>query len=223
MSEVSVKIVLAAAMGLLLLVSIAAQTRPQQDKSLSRSVAAINVRDSGAKIPSVSNVIPAPINDPTCSYHIGVGDTIRIEIKDIPGPPKYAKVLSDGRIDFPLGSQNLLLAGKTIAEAETGLAESIKLIANAQVLLKVSNFSSHTVSFWGLVNQTGEQQIQRDAVPLYVIQAMAGVDKRAKWARITHGKSRKSVIVPINEPSFDQTLVYPGDSIEFTDRDIVDK
>ena len=223
MSELLLRTILAAAAGLMLAVSCFAQAKPEDDRTLSRSVATVNAGRSRTKARSVSDTAPEVTYDPISTYHIGVGDTVRIQIKNIPGPPTYSKVLPDGRIDFTLVGEDLVVAGKTPTQAELLIAASINLIENAQVDLTVSNFSSHTVSFWGLVNQPGERQIQRDAVPLYVIRAMAGVERNAKWARITRGRSAKSIIVPLDEASFDQLLVYPGDSIEFTDRDIVGK
>ncbi len=217
MSKLLLKSILASAAGVMLAVSCSAQAKSENGKSLSRSVATINAGRNANIGRSVSDIVPEVTSDLISTYHIGVGDTLRIQIKNIPGPPVYAKVLPDGRIDFPLAGQDLAVAGETIDKAERLIAASIKLIKNPQVTLTVSNFSSHTVSFWGLVNQPGERQIQRDAVPLYVIRAMAGVERKAKWARITRRKSTKTIIVPLGEASFDQLLVYPGDSIVFTD------
>ena len=63
----------------------------------------------------------------------------------------------------------------------------------------------------------GEQQIQRDAVPFYVIRAMTGIDPRADRVRITRAVSAKTDEFALNDRSLDAVLVYPGDSIEFAD------
>lgn len=223
MGKVLLKTILAATISLMMLISVPGQAEPKREMAISGSVAAIDTGRAGMPDRAVSDAIPTPTNDPQHTYHIGVGDIVRIEIGNIPGPPRYARVLSDGRLDYSLGGTELIVAGKTAAEAERCVAASIKIIKNARVSLTVSDFSSHTVSFWGLVDQPGDHEIQRDAVPFYVIRAMAEVDPRARWARITRGGSTRSVTIPLSESSFDQLLVYPGDSIEFTDSDIVDK
>jgi protein involved in polysaccharide export with SLBB domain len=196
----------------LMSVSALAQTDPDR----SRAIASLTATDIAAR----STVgVSREDRSPAASidvYRIGVNDVIRIDIRDIPGVTKTLNVLPDGTIDLPLAGENIVVAGKTPAEAELLISGSIKLMSNARVRVRVSEFLSHTVAVWGLVDQPGEQQIQRDAVPFYVIRAATGIDARADRVRITHVISAMTDEYLLSDPKLDAIVVFPGDSIEFT-------
>jgi protein involved in polysaccharide export with SLBB domain len=153
--------------------------------------------------------------DPTAVYRIGVKDIVRIDLQNVPGAPKFLRVQADGTIDFPLAGENVAIAGKTPAEAEKMIVQSIKLVNNARVTVRVREYASHIVSVWGLVDQPGEQQIQRDAVPFYVIRAGTTIDSRADRVRINRGSSTMTEEYQLSDVRLGTVLIYPGDSIEF--------
>jgi protein involved in polysaccharide export with SLBB domain len=153
--------------------------------------------------------------DPTSLYRIGINDVLSVEIQDVGGPPKTVTVLRDGTIDFPLAGDDVVVAGKTPAEAEAMLVRGIKLYRNAHVTLHVKEHISHIINVWGLVEQPGEKQIPRDAVPFFVVRANTGIDPRAKFVRIVRRASPVSEEYPLQDPALNAILIFPGDSIEF--------
>lgn len=159
-------------------------------------------------------------SDPTAIYRIGINDVLAIEITSVPSPPKFVKVNADGTIDFPLVGERIFVAGKTPREAASLIAGSIRLVQNPRVALRVRDFASHTITVWGLIDQPGEQQIQRDAVPFFVVRAGANIDSRAKLVRIVRSSSTRTEEYRLSDPTLGPVLIYPGDSIEFSDGQI---
>ena len=155
--------------------------------------------------------------DPTAVYRVGVNDIIRIDIRNARGGLSYVKVASDGRIDFPLAGDNLIVSGKTSTEIEELLKSGIKLFADPQIKVEVREFASHIISITGLVDQPGEQQIQRDALPFYVVRAGVVLNPRATSVRIIRAMSGNSTPYLLSDSILDNILVYPGDTVEFFD------
>lgn len=153
--------------------------------------------------------------DPTSIYRIGIDDILAIEIASVPAPAKSVKVRTDGTIDFPLAGGDIVVAGKTPREAASAIAGLVKLVAQPRVTVRIREYGSHSVNVWGLVEQPGEQQIQRDAVPFYVIRAGLTADPRAKKVRITRSASGNLYEYALSDPRLGDMLIYPGDSIEF--------
>lgn len=151
----------------------------------------------------------------TNDYHIGVDDLLRIELKDIPDVPKSVRVRSDGTISFPLAGENVVVAGKTASAVEALIADAVKTVTSGGARVKVTEYLSHTITVWGLVETPGEQQIQRDAVPFYVIKAMMSVGHGSDRVRIMRANSAKPEEFNLGSLPLDSVLVYPGDSIEF--------
>ncbi len=162
-----------------------------------------------------STITPNISTEPTQIYRIGAGDLLSIDIKNVPGQAKFVRVRVDGTIDFPLAGEDLIIEGKTSNEAETLIAGRVKLVADANVTVHVREYTSHIVSVWGLVDRPGEQQIQRDAIPFFVIRAGTGIDSRADRVRITRISSTKTVEFALSDNKLGSVLIYPGDSIEF--------
>lgn len=154
-------------------------------------------------------------SDPTAIYRIGVNDLLSIAIADVPAPPKVVKVRADGTIDFPLAGTEIAVAGKTPREAASTIAGALRLVLDPRVTVRVCDYSSHSVNVWGLVDNPGEQQIQRDAVPFFVIRAGITIDTRARKVRITSSTTGITVEFEISDARLADHLVYPGDSIEF--------
>ena len=190
-----------------------------QSPDSSRNIAYLTPSDAAAMQNAArSGTASKPEPRPADVYRIGVNDLVRIELVDVPGVPKTLRVRTDGTIDFPLAGGDIDVAGKTIAEVESLLTGAVKLVNAPKIKLKVCEFISHTVSVWGLVNQPGEHQIQRDAVPFYVLRAMAGVDPRAVRVRITHASTAATDELLLTDAALDTLFIFPGDSIEFLEK-----
>ncbi len=152
----------------------------------------------------------------TSVYRVGTGDTLLIDIKNAGAAPSYYTVQSDGTIDFPLAGENVVVGGQTPDEIEESLTEAIKLYEAPEVSVKIREYVSHAVLVNGLVEVPGFHQIQRDAVPIYVIRAAAIVDPRASGVTIKRDKDAKVKSFLLANPNADAVLIYPGDTVEFT-------
>ena len=171
-------------------------------------------RTAGASDSKPAVAVP---EDPTSVYRVGVNDIIRIDIRNARGGLSYVKVASDGGIDFPLAGDNLIVSGKTPTEIEALLKSGIKLFADPQIKVEVREFASHIISITGLVDQPGEQQIQRDALPFYVVRAGVVLNPRTTSVRIIRAMSGNSTPYLLSDSILDNILVYPGDTVEFFD------
>lgn len=156
-------------------------------------------------------------SDPTAIYRIGIDDLLAVQITNVAAPPKFVKVKTDGTIDFPLAGDPLVVAGKTPREAASLIAGSIKLIKDPRVTLKIREYASHMITVCGLVDQPGEQQIQRDAVPFFVVRAGTNIDARARIVRIVRSSSTKTEEYTLSDPKLGSLLIFPGDSVEFAE------
>ena len=151
---------------------------------------------------------------PTEIYKIGIGDVLFINLKNAPKDATYYTVLSDGTIDYPLAGEMVSVAGMTTEETEDILREKIKLYENPQISVGVRDHASHTITVLGLVEKGGVKQIQREAVPLYVIRAEAVVQPKATQANVRRASGATEVII-LKETKSDEILIFPGDIVEF--------
>lgn len=153
---------------------------------------------------------------PTRVYRVGTGDVLLIEIKNAGTASNYYTVQSDGTIDFPLAGENVIVGGQTVDEIEDSLIASIKLYETPQISVKIKEYVSHAVLVKGLIEVPGFHQIQRDAVPLYIIRAAAVVSPRASGVTIKRENDEKIESFLLANTNADTVLIYPGDSVEFT-------
>jgi protein involved in polysaccharide export with SLBB domain len=156
---------------------------------------------------------------PTEIYQIGVGDVLFISLQNSPGSSKYYTVLNDGTIDYPLAGELVSVSGLTTDEIEEFLRDKIKLFENPDVSVKVREFNSHQISVLGLAENTGNISLQREAVPLYVIKTQAIVKPEASKVLIKR-KKQKPEEYDLSETKFGESLIYPGDIIEFIGEDL---
>jgi protein involved in polysaccharide export with SLBB domain len=185
--------------------------------------ATLNIKNSAVASVDVTSVVRhadgdlsgLSAGDATRIYTIGVNDILRIELKDVPGVVRTVRVQPDGTIAYPMVDNGLTLTGKTATEAEALISESVRTLSKAGVRIRIAEYLSHTVTVWGLVGDPGEQQIQRDAVPFFVVRAMTSVDPRANAVQIIRAASSKTERYMIGESKLDSLLIYPGDSVEF--------
>jgi protein involved in polysaccharide export with SLBB domain len=165
----------------------------------------------------VSNKASVNSNPPTEIYRIGAGDVLSINLKNAGNASGYYTVRPNGTIDFPLAGKDLAVAGQTIGEAEETVAAAITLYNDPQVAIKIREYASHKITVSGLVERPGERSIQREAVPLYVVRAEAGVLSNATMVLIRRSDLGKIETFDLHSADIDAVLLYPGNFIEFTD------
>lgn len=189
-------------------VSIPKVVRPETAVEIRPAVARLT--NAEFKKSDLSPISPVDI------YKIDVGDIIFINLKNAPNSSGYYTVKTNGMIDFPLAGEKIVVAGHTTDEVSRMLAAGITLYADPQVQVKVREYRSHKIAVSGMVDQSGESSLQREAVPLYVICAQSGVDAKATKAVVHRADISKVEIFSLHEANSDKILIYPGTLVEFT-------
>ena len=152
---------------------------------------------------------------PTEIYRVGVSDVLFISLQNAPSKSStYFTVLNDGTIDYPLAGGMVAVGGLTAEEIEDLLRSKISLYENPQVAVKIREYASHPITVLGLVEKSGERNIQREAVPLFVVKAESIVKPDADEVLIRRGNSDVETI-KLNDPKADEILILPGDILEF--------
>jgi protein involved in polysaccharide export with SLBB domain len=148
-------------------------------------------------------------------YKVGVGDILFVTLKDATGGSGYYTVRSDGTIDYPLAGENVVVADQTVEDIESTLATGISLFSNPQVEVVVREYASHKITISGMAETTGDVFLRREAMPLFVIRAEAGVSSKATTAIINRSATMKIDSYDLSDPNAANALVYPGDAVEF--------
>jgi protein involved in polysaccharide export with SLBB domain len=177
------------------------QSAPFESRSVAKKTLDIVKRSSSS--------VSAP---PTEIYKIGAGDVLDIRILNSPSKDSSLfTVLESGAIDYPLaGEEPLPVAGLTSDEIEDLLKEKVKLYASPSISVKVRDYSSHTISVLGLVENPGTKALRREAIPLYVIMAEAIPQAAATKATILRSVDKQTITVNLDD---NETLIYPNDII----------
>jgi protein involved in polysaccharide export with SLBB domain len=139
-----------------------------------------------------------------------------INLKNSPQGSRYCTVLANGKIDFPLGGEDLVAAGQTVDAIAEMLASNITLFPNAQVEVKVREYGSHKITVSGMVGNAGDKNLQREAMPVYAIRSEAVVSPKATKAIIKRAPLLKLETYELHDAATDSVMIYPGNSIEFT-------
>lgn len=156
---------------------------------------------------------------PTETYKVGIGDILFISLQNAPAKETtYFTVLNDGNIDYPLAGGMFPVLGLTTEQIEDLLKEKIKLYENPQVSIKIREHNSHIFTVLGLIEEPGERTMEREALPLYLIQTKVIVNSRANELTIKRGNLEKQV-VDLKDSKSGDVLVYPGDILEFRAND----
>ncbi len=183
--------------------------------STSVAVTKAPVRQPETKPATAAIQTLSPSGALTSFYKIGVGDTIFVNLVNTTGASGNYTVRSDGTILLSIVGSAVQVAGKTTASAAGTIARLINVYSNPQVEVKVSRFGSHKVEVFGLVERSGEKSIQREAIPLYVIKADAGVDPKASKVILKRAGRTTADILNLADAATDDVLILPGDSVEF--------
>lgn len=152
---------------------------------------------------------------PTEVYKVGVGDVLFINLKNAGQGSGYHTVRQDGTIDFALAGEDLIVADQTVNDIEEMLASRITLYPDPQIEVRVREYGSHKITVSGLVDDAGDKNLQREAMPLYVIRAEALVSPKATKVLVTRAPLLKFETYDLHDPKTDNVLIYPGNSVEF--------
>lgn len=152
---------------------------------------------------------------PSTIYRIGSGDLLKIDLKNSIIGVHHVKVRADGCIDFELAGEGVCVAGSTVDEAAAILRRAIKLFADPQISVEVREFASHVITISGLVEQPGQQQIQRDAVPFFVVRAGVVLNSAARSVRVIRNASERVESFDLTDAKLGNMYIFPGDTVEF--------
>lgn len=183
-----------------------------QDDSAPKQEERPTVAQSTFNIAKTASVKTLP---PTEVYKVGVGDVLFINLKNSPRASGYHTVRPDGTIDFPLAGEHVVVADQTVESIEEIIASSITLYTDPQIEVRVREYGSHRIAVSGRVERAGEKNLQREAIPLFVIRAEAMVDPTATKVRITRAPLLKAETYDLRDPKTEDVLIYPGNSVEF--------
>mgnify|MGYP002859484115 CR=1 FL=1 len=176
----------------------------------SNSLAGVSTpKASASAVPGTKSMHPSK------TYHIGPYDQIKISLLNANFAPRIVRVNDSGCINYPLAGENVCLAGLTPTEASDLLGSRIKLFEKTVIRVEVLEFASHTITIAGLVEQPGEQQIARDAVPFFVVRAGLVLSPNAASVRVIRNASQLAEDFRLNDPKLAAIFIYPGDIVEF--------
>jgi len=150
---------------------------------------------------------------PTEIYRVGSGDVLYISLQE--SRSSYYTVLKDGSIDYPLAGGLVSVVGLTVEGIEDALRDKIQLYENPDVSVTVREHASHKIDVLGMVARPGKQYLQREAMPLYVVRARAIAESGSDIV-VVKRPNAEEVTIRSGTPEYDDTLIYPGDVIEFT-------
>ena len=196
-----------------------------RDTSISTS--ASNYAPAGEKVAltsspvSGSKITPAESHADnqvlTTIYHVGAGDVLDVRLRDTPADQQtFFTVSASGLLEHPLLSQPLNVIGLTTEEISQQIELDLKRRAvneQAQVLVGVREYSSHTILVSGLVKDPGTKVLRREAIPLYVVIADAQPLPEAGRAIVKSHQKGEEVVVDIADSKAMDLLVHPGNVI----------
>ncbi len=182
----------------------------QNDKSFE------NVRPSVTQAAyRIAKPLEAANKRPTETYRIGTGDVLYVSVKNVQTGSGYFTVRPDGTIDFPLAGDDLVVTDLTAESAADLIASGIKILRDPIVEVKVRQYNSHRVTVAGLVENGGDKNLQREAMPLFAIRAEALVSQKATRVLINKGPGQTSEVHDLRDPKTEEILVFPGYTVEF--------
>lgn len=164
---------------------------------------------------SASSASAAPIATVSSQiYRVGIRDVLDIQLPDNPGRNSTLfTVLNGGVLEYPLVADPIVVAGLTTPEIAELLQQRLKIFDNPEVVVKVRDYASHSVTITGFVSAPGTKILRREALPLYAILAEALVLPEAVSATITR-PGRSPIAVDLRDANFSSTMVVSGDVIK---------
>lgn len=183
-------------------------TTRQADKFVSSN---INFTKESVETAALRNIGSAAVG----KYTVGPSDILDIYFKGQQLTHRYYTVSEDGTIDFALAGGKIFVASKTVLEIEQELKKGTALIGNTAISIRVKERSSHSIEVTGAVSTPGVIQLQRDAVPLYVLNASVVPDKSAKVLKLARTENGVFVERMFEIQKDSETLILPGDKLEY--------
>ncbi|HEV2388246.1 MAG TPA: polysaccharide biosynthesis/export family protein [Candidatus Acidoferrales bacterium] len=192
------------------LLVISAGTVLAQQKPVPGSPAVETIEQANQKIRLLAaSVVPAAQPG---EYDLGPGDTIKVDVFDIPELSRQMQIDPAGYISVPLIPQRIQAAGLTPYQLEARIAdllESRGLVSHPQVSVFVVERLSQPVTVIGAVEHPLVYQAQRPTTLLEVLSAAGGLtDTAGDYLTITHSdKSGQEDVQRVNL----QDLIDRGD------------
>lgn len=149
-------------------------------------------------------------------YKVGIGDVLFVNLENSSQGSSYCTVRPDGKIEFPLAGEDLIVAGQTLGTIEKIIASGITLFPDPKVEVTVREYGSHKITVSGMVENPGAKNLQREAMPLCAIRSEASVNPRATKAIVKRAPLLKLEVYDLHDSATDSVMIYPGNSIEFT-------
>ncbi len=169
-----------------------------------------------SKASGKASVFTANIDkDSTNSYTIGPSDVLEIYVDKQRSKQGQHLVSDDGAIDFPLAGGKIVVASKTASEVESELRKVVSVPEYAQFTVRVIERASHSVEVSGSVGLPGVVHIQRDAVPLFVLNATVFPEQGSKLVKLVRVENGESKEKTLDLAMASDVLIIPGDRIEY--------
>ncbi|KXK07000.1 MAG: polysaccharide biosynthesis/export protein [Acidobacteria bacterium OLB17] len=157
----------------------------------------------------------AAAQDETNTYTIGVGDVLRIDVHGVFGAPKDLVVRRDGTIDLAIAGNSLPASGLTAERVARLVENSISWLGRHSAEVTVIKFNSHAVVTYGKVSGPGLQFLSRDAVPVFVLRALADAEPDVDGISILR-KDGTRIACSFAACDRQNVLIRTGDLVEFT-------
>lgn len=148
-------------------------------------------------------------------YRVGPGDVLDVRLLNFPSKQSSLfTVQGDGTLVYPYLSEPVMVNGLTAGEIAAQLNNLIKVFERPQSVVTIRHYFSHTVSITGLAAKPGPQALQREAVPLFVLLAIAQPLPEAQRVAITRPGQPVRVISLARQEELN-FLLEAGDEINF--------
>ena len=115
---------------------------------------------------------------PAGDYVIGRGDTLRLEVFDIPELTRELRVSQTGTIGIPLVPVRLYVAGLTELQVQQKISEILQangLVSNPQVMVTVNEKKSNAITIVGAVVHPMVYQADRQVTLVQVLAEAGGI------------------------------------------------
>jgi polysaccharide biosynthesis/export protein len=167
------------------------------------------------------------------NYRLGAGDTVWFSVWGQQDLDASQTISRSGDVRLPLIKEDVVLAGKTVRQAERDLEKLYRdkeLLKKPVVSLKVSSYFPRTVSVLGAVNRPGTVPFPPDTVSLDIVEVITRVDgfkqiakpdsvtvtrRAADGKETVHTLDLRGIISGSRKAGRDRVefLIYPGDRI----------
>lgn len=188
---------------------------PGQPKRGDTAVGPVGTKLAESDAPPAGRAGAAP---PTELYRVGEGDILDIRLLN--GETEKSTlfaVLAGGLLDYPKAGGAFKVAGMTTEEASAYIASELQRRAvqsDPRVSVSVREYASHAVIVSGMVADPGTKIIRREAVPLYVILAVAQPRAEAGRVRVTSHSTGSTTDAKLDDQTAMKMLVRPGDVVD---------